>query len=185
MNVLAPYIAHLFAATMEQAEIQLAWKVAKITPLYKKGSVLDPRDYRMLALSGTLFRLYANVLREVITGWCQQKLDPRLPILVDGCKQVCVPPHLRVKQGCPLSPLLFSSLMYKNCSAENVQGAITGSGEVQVKHMLYIGDLCFTGNQPQQLQLTLDRLHVYARWKGLVINVAEFEIVHFGLCRFF
>eukprot|EP00967_Tisochrysis_lutea_P056453 scaffold71304_cov16-Tisochrysis_lutea.AAC.1 len=64
MNVLAPYIAHLFAATMEQAEIQLAWKVAKITPLYKKGSVLDPRDYRMLALSGTLFRLYANVLRE-------------------------------------------------------------------------------------------------------------------------
>eukprot|EP00983_Pelagomonas_calceolata_P028102 881246-Pelagomonas_calceolata.AAC.1 len=27
----------------------------------------------MLAVSGTLKRLYANVLREVVTGWCQEK----------------------------------------------------------------------------------------------------------------
>eukprot|EP00983_Pelagomonas_calceolata_P127961 1161467-Pelagomonas_calceolata.AAC.2 len=34
---------------MERAEIPACWKVAKITPLYKKGSVLDPGNYHMLA----------------------------------------------------------------------------------------------------------------------------------------
>eukprot|EP00983_Pelagomonas_calceolata_P008296 270148-Pelagomonas_calceolata.AAC.1 len=64
MNVLAPYIARLFAGMMEKAEIPACWKVAKITPFNKKGSVLDPGNYHMFAVSGTLYRLYANVLRE-------------------------------------------------------------------------------------------------------------------------
>eukprot|EP00983_Pelagomonas_calceolata_P002202 74931-Pelagomonas_calceolata.AAC.1 len=38
MYVLAPYIARLFAVVMEKAEISACWKVAKITPLHKKGS---------------------------------------------------------------------------------------------------------------------------------------------------
>mmetsp|Transcript_418 Transcript_418/g.1002 ORF Transcript_418/g.1002 Transcript_418/m.1002 type:complete len:905 (+) Transcript_418:594-3308(+) len=261
MNVLAPYIARLFAAMMERAEIPACWKVAKITPLYKKGSVLDPGNYRMLAVSGTLYRLYANVLREVVTGWCKDKnkipdtqfgfypgrntLQPtfilrhlqhaaqvkrpnasprlhaafidfkqaydtiprealwthlqriRMPacllaviksmyandeyILVDGCKRARVRPHFGVKQGCPLSPLLFS--LYINdvdCLAENVQGAITGTRDVRVTHMLYADNLCLTSNLPDQLQLMLDRLHTYAQWKGLVINTAKSEIVHFN-----
>eukprot|EP00983_Pelagomonas_calceolata_P031418 985548-Pelagomonas_calceolata.AAC.1 len=71
MIVLAPYIARLSAAMMARAEIPACWKVAKITPLYKKNSVLDLGNYCMLAVSGTLYRLYANVLREVVTGWCK------------------------------------------------------------------------------------------------------------------
>eukprot|EP00983_Pelagomonas_calceolata_P055993 1144406-Pelagomonas_calceolata.AAC.1 len=64
-------MARLFAVMMEKAEIPACWKVAKISPFYKKGSALDPGNYRMLTLSGTLYRLYANVLREVVTGWCK------------------------------------------------------------------------------------------------------------------
>eukprot|EP00983_Pelagomonas_calceolata_P033719 1056124-Pelagomonas_calceolata.AAC.1 len=40
--------------------------------------------------------------------------------------------------------------------------------------------LCLTSNQPDQLQLMLDRLHVYAQRRGLVTNVAKSEIVHFN-----
>ena len=39
----------------------LVGKKAMISPLYKKGSKLDPNNYRMLAVSGTLYRLYANI----------------------------------------------------------------------------------------------------------------------------
>ena len=39
----------------EQACIPKDWKLAKLTPLYKKGHLLDPNSYRMLALSGTLY----------------------------------------------------------------------------------------------------------------------------------
>eukprot|EP00983_Pelagomonas_calceolata_P061277 1146764-Pelagomonas_calceolata.AAC.1 len=58
------------------------------------------------------------------------------------------------------------------------------NSEVQVTPMLYADDLCLTNNQPQQLQLILDRLHVYAQRKGftkLVMNVAKAKIVHFKL----
>ena len=49
---------------MRKACIRDRWKVAKIIPLYKKGQLLDPGNYRMLAVSGTLYLLYANnVLR--------------------------------------------------------------------------------------------------------------------------
>eukprot|EP00983_Pelagomonas_calceolata_P021821 683967-Pelagomonas_calceolata.AAC.1 len=78
INVLAPYIARLFAVMVEKAGIPACWKVAEITPFYKKGSVLDPGNYRMLVVSGTLYRLYANVLREVVTEWCREdKQDSR------------------------------------------------------------------------------------------------------------
>jgi hypothetical protein len=46
------------------------WAKAKISFLHKKGSKLDPNNYRMLAVSGTLYRLYANILRELVTKWC-------------------------------------------------------------------------------------------------------------------
>ncbi len=46
---------------------------ARLSPLYKKGPVLDPGNYRMLAVSGMLYRLYDNVLRDFVTSWCEAK----------------------------------------------------------------------------------------------------------------
>eukprot|EP00983_Pelagomonas_calceolata_P079794 1154869-Pelagomonas_calceolata.AAC.4 len=56
-------------------------------------------------------------------------------------------------------------------SRKSVQGAVSGNSEVRVTHM-YADDLYPASNQPQQLQPMLDRLHVYARRKGRVINTA-------------
>jgi len=33
--------------------------VAKLTPLYKKEPLLDPNSFRMLAVIGTMYRVYA------------------------------------------------------------------------------------------------------------------------------
>ena len=62
-NVIVPYLANLFHVALSEKRIPACWKKAKISPLYKKGSKLDPNNYRMLVVSGTLYRLYANILR--------------------------------------------------------------------------------------------------------------------------
>jgi hypothetical protein len=52
-NVIVPYLlANLFHVALSEKRIPVCWKKAKIFPLYKKGSKLDPNNYRMLAVSG-------------------------------------------------------------------------------------------------------------------------------------
>jgi len=89
-----------------------------------------------------------------------------------------------VKQGCPLSPLLFS--LYINdigSIAEGVQGAVTGTEDVRVTHMLYADDLTLLANAHDAMQTMLNRLVVYARSKHLTINTAKSEAVHFNSKR--
>ncbi len=69
---MAPYFACFFALMMENAQIPEMSKAAKVTPLHKRGPVLDPNNYCMLAASGTMYRLYVNVLRVYVPEWCQK-----------------------------------------------------------------------------------------------------------------
>ena len=44
-NVIVPYMANLFHVALSEKRIPACWKIAKISPLYKKGSKLDPNNY--------------------------------------------------------------------------------------------------------------------------------------------
>ncbi len=68
--IAAPFIK--YAEKEVPAVIPEMWKAAKVTPLHKRDPVLDPNNYRMLAVSGTMYRLYVNVLRVCVTEWCQK-----------------------------------------------------------------------------------------------------------------
>jgi len=48
----------------------LVGKKPRSPPFTKKSLSFDSNNYRMLAVSGTLYRLYANILRELVTKWC-------------------------------------------------------------------------------------------------------------------
>ncbi len=69
VHVLLPLLAQLFLRSFKSARVPADWRVVKITPLYKKGPMLDPDSYRMLAVSGTMCRLYGNVIRSLLTTW--------------------------------------------------------------------------------------------------------------------
>jgi len=76
-------------------------QAAKITPLHKKGPVLDPSNYHMVAVSGTKYRLYVNVLRVYVTEWCQRnnKIPDTLWVL-SGLKHNPAHVHPQASAAC-------------------------------------------------------------------------------------
>jgi hypothetical protein len=265
-NVLASLLCDMFDLCLRQGRIPESWKHARISPLHKKGDLHDPTNYRLLAVSSCLYRLYANVVRHIMTDWCvdnkkvpdtqfgfypkrntlqpmfilrhvvgaarhngdrvfaafidftqaydrvdRSKLWAHLELngmpaalmrvvrdmysgdqyeLVDGTKRSgLVQPVRGVKQGCPLSPLLFSLYLSdvvgafpRECGA--VIGPCAGAAEKalaqRVSHMMYADDLTLLANSQAHLQRLLSVLAHFAARKGLDVNVLKSQVVVFN-----
>ena len=105
-------------------------------------------------------------------------------VLVDGHKQTeHIEPLRGVKQGCPLSPLLFALYVSDVVDAFPTEwGAMTGCNDVRgrVSHLMYADDLTLVANSANNLQRLLDKLAVYAEKKGLTINVRKSQVMVFN-----
>eukprot|EP00983_Pelagomonas_calceolata_P056244 1144501-Pelagomonas_calceolata.AAC.1 len=87
-----------------------------------------------------------------------------------------VHPMRGAKQGCPLSPLLFSlDINNVDSIAKNVRGAVTGTEDVLCYSMQYADDLTLLSKKAGALQTMLCRLNVYARKKHLIIITVKAE----------
>ncbi len=92
---------------------------------------------------------------------------------------------IRVKQGCPLSPLLFG--LYLD-GLEKHLDALVGDSPPQladtiVKVLLYADDLPLMSETPQGLQKQIDATFEFCVERQLVINVSKTKVVVFEKCR--
>jgi len=68
-NVLLPLLTDLFHLFLSDGITPHLWNKVKITPLHKKGPTTSPKNYRLLAINGCIYRLFANVVRDLLTDW--------------------------------------------------------------------------------------------------------------------
>ncbi len=90
-----------------------------------------------------------------------------------------------VKQGCPLSPLLFG--LYLDGLDKHLD-ALDGDNPPQlaniiVKLLLYADDLALMSETPQGLQKQIDALSEFCVEQQLVINVSKTKVVVFDKHR--
>lgn len=81
-----------------------------------------------------------------------------------------------VKQGCLLSPVLFT--LYLNDLPDNLPGGISVAGTV-VKVLLYADDIVLLSDSPDILQNMIDSLYSYCQKWGLRINLDKSKIMIF------
>jgi len=104
-----------------------------------------------------------------------------LYLLIDGDKiSGEVAPNKGLKQGCPLSPLLYYLCTNDIGRFLTVQrGAATALDLVQVPHCAYADDIALTSNTAECSHFQLNEFHNYTRFKGLKLNTDKTKTMVF------
>ena len=89
-----------------------------------------------------------------------------------------------VPQGDPLSPLLFS-LFTADLPAALTHTGVEIDNKKEIKYLLYADDLVLLTTNPNQLQLAINQLQVYANQSHLTVNTSKTKcmVFHAGACR--
>jgi len=59
----------IFNKSMQEGELPLVWKDARVTPIYKKGSRQDPGNYRPVSLTSVVCKLMEQGIKDKITEY--------------------------------------------------------------------------------------------------------------------
>jgi hypothetical protein len=65
-HALAQPLVLIFSASIRSASLPLAWRRANVTPIHKKGSRLDPSNYRPISLTSVVCKVMESIVRDSI-----------------------------------------------------------------------------------------------------------------------
>ena len=70
IHIILPFLNALFNEIFENGDFPAQWSQSIITPIHKKGSKLDPNNYRGISLIDSLCKIFVNILTIRLTTWC-------------------------------------------------------------------------------------------------------------------
>ena len=108
--------------------------------------------------------------------------DVTLQVRLDGFLGTPFSSGTGVKQGDPLSPLLFGLLIdrIEYCFRNKLPHIGVGMGAHILQVLLYADDLAIMAESPQEMQLLLNCLSDFCKASGLQVNIKKSEIVVFN-----
>ncbi|XP_055947152.1 uncharacterized protein LOC129980793 [Argiope bruennichi] len=195
-----------------------SWKTSTTILLPKAGDPTLPTNWRPIALSSTIYKIFTKCLtrrldavrylkKDLCIGWLDvsnafgalphqaifEALEAvgtgplfvdiirdlyrgsRTKILSDGGVTSDIPILSGVKQGCPISGLLF------NICIDPVIRSIQGD-HVEHKVLAFDDDLCLLAASPDELQNNLDSVQAQLAALGMVLNPKKSVSLHFSGC---
>ena len=232
------------------------WMQTIIIPIYKKGGRLERSNYRPIAISSVLYKIYAKILTNRLTSWLEaNKIIPEeqggfrkqrsaedqiftlretisnhkgklytafldvskaydavlrkalwlklraygvtepmveaIQSLYHGVKGAVkcgdkLSPWFDilsgVRQGCPMSPMLYATFTQDLISDLKKEGGVTIQGvtsSVKISALMYADDIVIIAKSKQELQHMLDCVSDYARQWGFRHNLEKSEVVVF------
>ena len=63
-NILAKPLANIFNKSMTTGQVPSDWKLANVTPIFKKGSKSNPENYRPVSLTSVPCKLMESIIRD-------------------------------------------------------------------------------------------------------------------------
>ncbi|XP_023211510.1 uncharacterized protein LOC111614368 [Centruroides sculpturatus] len=243
-------LSSVFNAALRTSYIPPSWQTSNTILLHKKGNENNTSNWRPIALSNTLGKVFSACLANRLLGWCKEHnilsdaqkgflqhegcldhnfllqstiqdarrkrrschiawLDIRNAFgsvphgTIVQCLQWCglheesvdiitrllqncttkirahngytneIPIRSGVKQGCPLSPLLFNIVIETAVRGiRNLQLGYALEGE-SIDILAYADDLVLVSSTAEGLQQQLDHISCWANWAGLQFNPAK------------
>lgn len=143
---------------------------------FRKAYDTVPRERLMSRLAG--HGVHGPMLQAIAQMYWSVPLIPKL----DGQLGPAIDSTCGVKQGDPLSPLLFGLYIdaFELYLRQRLPNAGVKMGTKLVQMLLYADDMVLLARTPQQLQQQLGMLHTWAELHaGMEVNVGKTEVVVF------
>ena len=84
-DVIAKPITTLFRRSLSEGSIPGDWRLANVTPIFKKGSRLCPNNYRPVSLTCILCKLMEKLVREQLQLVCHLERNNLISEVQHGC----------------------------------------------------------------------------------------------------
>ena len=69
----ADFLVQLFNKLYDEGIFPKEWSKSIIVPIHKKGDANIPDNYRGIALTSVLSKVYTHILNKRLTGWAEQE----------------------------------------------------------------------------------------------------------------